>query len=238
MTASKKVEFELRLGGDVVVQEAVLRVYRVTAADPERIEKRVVRGREVSLRLPKGKERVLYAVAEILKIRQGEHEAEVGERRVQLVGVFKRSSKKVVLSERVTVATAYCFSRFLKVEAGGRVILSDRHRAIRLAYGMRKNFVGTRGKVSRVIRSSPNGLETNSWPLFNFLANLVHYGLTSEEVYAAFTGLLESTSLFGALHHLALDPFVDPEAIYGLIGEKAQPFRPSLPELEPPATPV
>ena len=41
MTASKKVEFELRLGGDVVVQEAVLRVYRVTAADPERIEKRV-----------------------------------------------------------------------------------------------------------------------------------------------------------------------------------------------------
>ena len=35
-----------------------------------------------------------------------------------------------------------------------------------------------------------------------FLANLVHYGLTSEEVYAAFTGLLESTSLFGALHRL------------------------------------
>ncbi len=43
----------------------------------------------------------------------------------------------------------------------------------KIAYGMKQNIFRTEGIVADMIRQSPNGFETNSYPMFNSLCNLV-----------------------------------------------------------------
>jgi hypothetical protein len=45
------------------------------------------------------------------------------------------------------------------------------------------------GRISEVIQSPPNELETNSFAMLDFLANLVFYCLTEPGVYDSFTRL-------------------------------------------------
>ncbi|MCB1054820.1 MAG: hypothetical protein KDD11_04825 [Acidobacteria bacterium] len=234
--SAKNLGFEIDLGGGLTVTEAAVTVYRVTSSRPEEIYSEVVHESRFAIEIPGHHGRHFYAVAEIRKLRGGGGEIDLGDREVQLLTTFQDRSEFVTLSERLTVATTYSFARFLEV--GDGVVISDWNRAFHIAQGIRNTFVQTDGSMSEVILRSPNGLETNSLAMFNFLSNLVYYSLTTPEVYAGFLRLTRASSLLEGLHHLVHDPFIDPPAIYGLIAERQQVFHPSLPQLEAPATPI
>ncbi len=238
MSEPREIEFTINLGHDVVVSEAVVVIYAITESEPEMVESRVVEGARFTTHLPEDGEQSFYVVSEIRRFRHHHEEVEAGDRTVQLVAVFTRSCDSVVLSEQVTVATVYCFARFMQLGHDGQILIRDRNQALSIAYGMKNNFVGADGEVSTVIRTSPNGMETNSFALFNFLSNLVYYSLTSREVYAELIRLTETESLLGAIHRLPHEPFTEVDAIYSLISDREQIYRPSLPGLEPPATPI
>ena len=240
MTDTRIVRFGIRLAGGATVTGAIVTLYAITRGEPRRLERRRVRSSRFTAEIPvSDRSALLYAVAEIQSYTLRGEAVDTGDRKVQLVAVFEATSRAVVLSEPVTVATAYCFSRFTRIGADGAVEISDPHRAAHLAYGMKNNFVATDGEISPVILSPPNGLQTNSLAMFDFLANLVFYGLTDPAVYAAFTrvaapGGEAADSLFGASLDLALHPFGRSRAVYDLIAERPQPYRPSLPGLKLP----
>lgn len=240
MPETRNVQLEIRLGGGAAVTRAVVALYAVTRGEPRVLERLEVSGPRATVQVPStGGAELFYAVASVRGYELDGEATEVGERTVQLVAVFDATADTVVLSETVTVATAFCFSRFTRVAGDGAVAISDPHQAAHLALGMKNNFVATGGITSPVIESPPNGLQTNSLAMLNFLANLVFYGLTDPAVYDAFTRLAGdrtgsvavSSSLFGALLGLALRPFGSSRAVYDLIAERPQPYSPSLPEL-------
>lgn len=236
--AFKEVRFNIDLGGGGTVKEAIVTIYRITNSKPEKIESCVVGEPVLNARLPVSDSGFFYAVAEIRRFAQDGNDFEVGSRTVQWISVFTNTSATVALSERVTTATAYCFARFLHIDNDKNPVLSDPHRALHIAEAMKNNFVATDGTLSAVIQQSPNGLETNSYAMFNFLSNLLYYSLTTPDVYSQFTDLTHTETLLEALLCLPHDPFVAVEAIYALISQREQLYAPSLPSLKPPATPV
>lgn len=238
MSSTKDFQFNIDLGNGITVAEAAIAIYAVTGVDPKLLENPVVDESDFSLALPVDGTGSFYVVAEVRAFRLDGKIVEAGDRRLQLLSVFTEADDTVALSERLTVATAYSFARFLKVEAGGNVVISDPNQALQIAYGMKNNFVATDGTLSDVIRSSPNGMETNSYAMLNSLSNLVYYSLTSAAVYADFTRLTRAGSLLESLLNLALEPFTKVRAIYALTSQREQVYAPSLPSLEPPASPI
>lgn len=238
MSNAKDFQFIVELGKGITVSEAAVTIYGATRTSPELLEGFTVEESQFSARLEVDSERTLYVVAEIQAYRLDDTVVEVRDRSVQFVAVFTGASEVVMLSERSTVATLFCFARFSRMDDRNRLVISDTNQALNIAYGMKNNFVATDGVLSKVIQSSPNGMETNSYAMFNFLSTLVYYTLVSGKVYGRFTGLTETKSLLGALLQVAQLPFENVKAIYALTSDREQIFEPSLPSLEPPATPI
>jgi hypothetical protein len=243
MAETREVQLEIRPADDAHVTAAAVTLYAITRDEPRVLERREVTEPRAVFQVPvTAPEELLYAVATVRSYTLGGTSAETGDRTVQLVSVFDGAADRVVLSEPVTVATAWCFARFTRVAPEGEVAISDPHRAAHLAYGMKNNFVAADGTTSRVIRTPPNGLQTNSFAMLSFLANLVFYGLTDSAVYGAFTRLVADRaegipapgSLYGALLDLARNPFRRSREVYDLIADRPQPYSPSLPELDLP----
>jgi len=240
MTGSNCFDFTVRLGHGVDVREADLAVYNVSRGTSRLDHSVVVTDSNFTLNVPTTGDHFFYAVLTLRKIAIDGAEVDLGPRMVQLLSAFSRDSDNVVLSESLTVATVYAFARFIQIDSERKVGIAGPDRALDIALGMRNNFVATDGIVSNVITTSPNGLETNSYPLFNFLSNLLYYGMVDPGVYAGFLELTAAPSLLQALITLAHDPFTEVDAVYALIGEKEQPYSPSLPSLTLPegASPV
>lgn len=245
MTDPREIQLDFLLAGGAAVTAATVTVYALTRGEPRLLDRRPASGPRCVVVVPAAEEsELLYVVADVESYSLDGATVETGERTVQLVSVFPGTASTVALSEPLTVATAYCFARFTRVGEDGSIAISDPHRAAHLAYAMKNDFVATDGAISEVIQSPPNGLQTNSFAMLDFLANLVFYGLTEPAVYDAFTRLAGvpstakrspgSASLFGALLDLALHPFGRSQAVYDLIAERPQPYSPSLPELELP----
>ena len=103
----------------------------------------------------------------------------------------------------------------------GGIIFKSTDRVLGLSLGMRENFISTNGVVSRVIESSPNGLQTNSLPLWNSLSNLLYGASIDPNVYSQFTNLVsdegDSKTFLAALFYITREPFTAVSGIYTLI---------------------
>lgn len=229
------LKIRLDLGGDLEAVESHVAIFEVSKKKPELLAEGVVEGTQGKLKVPSDASGLLYCVAEIHAYRDPHRVHKVDGRKIGLLTVVSADAKKVTLSEQTTVASAYAFAQFLRVTKKGNVRISGPKRGLRIALGMRENFVSARGKVSDVISTSPNGFETNSYAKFNFLANLLYACLTTQKVYDGFLAVTETLSLLGALHALATDPFTDVTKVYGLIYRRKPVYEPSLTQLRPPA---
>ena len=99
----------------------------------------------------------------------------------------------------------------------------------RICQGMKNNLVSSNGLLSKVITSSPNGLETNSFPMFNSLATILSYCLYDRKIYSEFLQLCSiegeaAESNLEALLNLAQHPFHNAAKIYDLVKGKNQTF--------------
>lgn len=241
MASPKDFQFKIELGNGITVSEIAITIYSISDTNPQLLDSRLVTAACFTVPLLVTGRQYLYAVAEIQRFAlNGTEVGRAGGRIVQMVSVFSDAADAVVLSEQLTVATAYSFARFIKIDAERKIVISAPNRALNIAYGMKNNFVETKGAVAKVMSSSPNGLETNSYALFNFLSNLLYYGLTVPEVYDSFVQLTAARSLFDGLFTLARVPFTEVEAIYALISDRVPIYTPSLPSLVLPegASPV
>ncbi|GAB5417066.1 MAG: hypothetical protein Crog4KO_19320 [Crocinitomicaceae bacterium] len=139
-----------------------------------------------------------------------------------------------------SVASLYAFARMTSVDENGWVSINGTERNMKIAYGMKQNFYKTEGEVSDRIQSSPNGFETNSYPMFNSLCNLMYYSMTDASFYQQFLEYAWSdegqsnTSFLGALRNILHDPFHNAKEIYQMIADKPEVYDKSLVSMDVP----
>lgn len=146
----------------------------------------------------------------------------------------------IVVSPESSIASIYTFAQFITIKPNGLVGISGTTRNMKIAYGMKQNLYLTAGKVANMIRQSPNGFETNSYPMFNSLCNLFYYCLTDTKVssgktfYQQFLDLVwhkktqPNESFLGALRNLTYDPFTNAHHIYQLLVNRREIYKDSL----------
>ena len=153
---------------------------------------------------------------------------------ILLLSVFLNDDTNVSIGERETIANIFCFSRFTYLASGGTVSIVASDRDMGIMYGMRNNFIAVDGSLSDVISGSPNGMETNSYSMFNFLANLLYYCIVDPTVYNGFMSLSSSSgsvsdNTIEAFHYMTLNPWNQAQAIYDLISGLDPIYTPWLP---------
>jgi hypothetical protein len=140
--------------------------------------------------------------------------------------VFRYDSEKVVVNAQTTVASIFCFSRIIHFDEG--VCLHQKERVLDIAYGFKNNFIYDDGEVSSVIKSNPNGLETNSYPMFNYLSSIIDYALENEVIKKRLLELTNTCSVLEAVHNIASNPFDNVQEIYNLIKDLEPKYEPAL----------
>jgi hypothetical protein len=146
---------------------------------------------------------------------------------LNLLGIFKHNDKKILVNEQTTIANIFCFSRLFKYDHH-HIILCGKDKFLNIAYDMRNNFIVANGVLSSVIQSNPNGLETNSYPLFNYLSNIIYYCTVDEQIFEQFLFLSEGNSILDGMLNLARYPFKNVKDIYDLIANKNAIYNPAL----------
>lgn len=139
-----------------------------------------------------------------------------------------------------SIASIYTFARMTTVSKEGLVTMSGTERNMKIAYGMKQNLYKTEGVVADMIRQSPNGFETNSYPMFNSLCNLYYYCLTNPMTdtgktfydqfldYAWHESDAPNTTFLGAVRNMLYDPFTNAGNIYQMLVGRDEIYKDSL----------
>ena len=118
--------------------------------------------------------------------------------------------------------------------------MAGTERNMKIAYGMKQNIYLAEGSVADMIKQSPNGFETNSYPMFNSLCNLFYYCLTDPMVSSDksfYSQFLEyawhekgkpNNSFLQAVRNMLQDPFTNAENIYKMLVDRAEVYKDSL----------
>jgi len=181
----KLTAFEIRIGGTLYYpsKKITFTLYRITEYGPEIVLSDCADKGTFGICVPLGNSTFFYIVV-------GIHDS--SDERVNLLSVFDRYSKFVVISEQTTVANIFCFSNFIAISANCIVDLYSTDTFLGVAHGMRNNFIFSDGEISDVIQGNPNGLETNSYPLFNFIAGMIYYTIVDMTLFDEFLFFIRS----------------------------------------------
>ncbi|MEJ5050185.1 hypothetical protein WH221_10105 [Chryseobacterium culicis] len=135
----------------------------------------------------------------------------------------------VIVNPESSIASIYTFARMTKVDDNGTVRISGTERNMKIAYGMKKNLYKTEGAIGDMISTSPNGFETNSYPMFNSLCNLYYYSLTNPIIskgkpfyrqfldYAWHEPSESNKNFLQAMRNLIYDPCHNADHIYQML---------------------
>lgn len=183
---------------------------------------------------------LFYIIMSVIRYEQDGTIYDVGpgsanNRPVDFLAVFSGADNTIYVGPMSTVSTAFCFAKAIELDPVDSIIIKGNENLRKVAYAMTQNFYHhTTGKISPVISSSPNNLETNSYPAFNFLSNILYYCLTDAAVFKGFIGCTGNQNVVTSMQgmtQVALYPFNKVKDIYDLISTKTQIFMPSLPGL-------
>ena len=228
-------QFTTNLGSGISLVSATASFYGLSDGTPKNLGTHPVTSSSFTMDLDTTGCTYLYAVLRVDNYDAGNGSTSVGDRNILLLSVFRNDDANVSIGERETIANTFCFARFASIDDGTTVSIAAPDREMGIMYGMRNNFIAADGTLSGVISSSPNGAETNSYAMFNFLSNLLYYSISDPTVYSNFTTLSSSGdaagSTFEAFLNMVADPWNQVEAIYNLVSEKEQVYSPSLPEM-------
>lgn len=140
----------------------------------------------------------------------------------------------VKVSPESSIASIYTFARMTTVQSDGLVNMNGSERNMKIAYGMKQNFYLTEGSVAKMIKESPNGFETNSYPMFNSLCNLLYYCLTDTGFYNQFLDYAwheedaPNNNFLQAVRNMLYDPFTNADNIYQMLIGKTEIYQDSL----------
>lgn len=236
----KKINFTLQIGGKTPsAVNAVVKIYGISAKDQFEINTLNMSKANETYDIPEHIFDYCYATCNISSFTINNQSYVVPENQeVEFLAVFESNETEIVFNERLTIANAYCFTQSMVIVDHGGVTFKSTDRILGLSLGMRRNFISTDGVVSTVIESSPNGLQTNSFPLWNSLGNLLYSASIDPNVYSQFTHLVsdegDSKTFLAALFYITREPFTAVSDIYTLITTLSPVFEPSLTELNLP----
>jgi len=140
----------------------------------------------------------------------------------------------IKVSPESSVASIYAFARMTTVQNDGLVNMSGTKRNMKIAYGMKQNFYLTEGGIADMIKESPNGFETNSYPMFNSLCNLLYYCLTDKDFYDQFLEYAwheenkPNNNFLQAVRNMLHDPFTNAKDIYQMLVGREEIYKDSL----------
>ncbi len=230
--SSKNITFYTTPVQGVEVTKGTAKGYEIGQSAAALLTEQTFSGYPFQLSVPVVKSAYYYITVEVSEYSGEAGTHPVNGRQVLMLSVFEGVADEVYITAQSTIASAYCFTRFIELDGSGGINIYGDNNRIKVAHGMKNNFVHANGAVSDVISTSPNHLETNSYPLFNFLGNLLYYCLIDESVYEQFGALAgASGSFMPSLLYIIRNPFTEVKMIYDLISEKKQLLTPSLPEL-------
>ena len=219
--AHTKIKFRFSLGNAPLDSpKTIIRVYGVTNHQPILLNELIINGSQIKLCINTAKFKFFYIVVNI-------NICKCGKTSLDLITVFRNDATKVFVNEQTTVANIFCFSRFLKIYKHP-IILCGKNDLLEIAYQMRNNFICVDGVISSIIQSNPNGLETNSFPLFNYLANLIFYTFAKKQIRRKFLVLSKAKTVISGIFNLARHPFRNVTQIYRLIENRKAIYVPAL----------
>jgi hypothetical protein len=213
-----KTKFTLKIsidGKPLNTEHILVKIYGISKHNTQLLLKTVQNNSEIKICISTKCFEYFYVVTEIEKCK------------INLLNIFNKNTKKVFINERTTVANIFCFLNFMQICTHNSIIIEGDDTCLDIASGMVNNFVND-GDISCVIKSSPNGLETNSYPLFNFLSNIVYFCVIDKVICDQFLRLTDSKSIIEGILKMAQNPFFKVDEIYLLFKEKTPIFVPSL----------
>jgi len=249
---STRVDFKVSLGNDSnqSLGRKRVKLYSVSNSNsnsnpnhkPELLCRFTTHKDRFTLRVPTQKYTLFYMVVTL-----NAHDGITSDK-ISLLTIFSSKATTIRLNEQTTVATLFCFSRFFYT-CGTKLLLKlakqpGKHfqcllrgckRLLHLAYQMRNNFIADNGEISEVIASNPNGLETNSYPLFNYLANMVYYCWANSALRSTFLTLSQGETVTLGMLNLAKYPFRHVAELYAVFESQPPLFVPSLNSLTLPS---
>lgn len=146
----------------------------------------------------------------------------------------------VKVSPESSIASIYTFARMTEVSDHGKVHMKGTERNMKIAYGMKQNLYKTEGSIGDMISKSPNGFETNSYPMFNSLCNLHYYCLTNpiantgKPFYDQFLEYVwhesdkPNNNFLQAIRNILHDPFTNAGNIYQMLVGLEEIYKDSL----------
>ncbi|HMB93216.1 MAG TPA: hypothetical protein VKP65_20355 [Rhodothermales bacterium] len=224
-------QFIITLGADLKLTAGTATFYGLSDGQPEDLGSLAVDAFRFTMDLDRRAYTYFYVVLRVEACDAGRESISVGDREVLLLSVFKRDDEVVSLGERETIANTFCFARFARSDRPSDISIAASDRDMGIMCGMRDNFIAVDGNVSDVISQSPNGKETNSYAMFNFLSNLLYYCIQEPETYEKFLDLSAASSTCQAFLHMVLHPWDNVQEIYDLISDETQVYEPSLPDM-------
>ncbi len=157
----------------------------------------------------------------------------------KMMVIFKSDEGKhtnIFVNALTTVASIFCFSQLINKYAYLKPIskCDDDHTFIRhdVAHAMMSNFITEMGIASNIIISSPNGDETNSYRLFNFIANIALDASHNHTTYKVLAHITGHKDILRALHSIALNPSDDIIPLYNLGKIVPKTYTPYIESLE------
>ncbi len=233
-TISKIVQFTTSLQM-AAVEGGIAKVYSINETSAVPLSTQTITESNFQIDLNLEDDGYYYVVLQITKYLQNGTSYETDDRNISLLAVFRALDGNVSVSAQSTIANAFAFAQMITVSGNGQdVNIIGTERNMRIAYGMKNNFVATNGAVSKVISSSPNALETNSYPMFNTLSTILYYNIVDADVYTKYISLTGGTTFFQALMNMIRSPFDNVPEIYHLVGNKNKIYEPSLQSLQLP----
>jgi len=176
-----------------------------------------------------------FAVSVIINAYKHKGQSYTCDKPISLMATFTLSdADHVKICPESSIASMYTFARMTVVDPDGYIFMEGTERNMKIAYGLKQNIYRTEGAMADMIRQSPNGFETNSYPMFNSLCNLFYYCLTDDVFYE---GLLhcvwhpdgsKNENFLQALRNLLYDPFTGASAIYDMLSHKEEIYEHSL----------
>ena len=149
-----------------------------------------------------------------------------------LINVFKIDEyiNEITINDLTTISTIYAFNNFI---VKNNIIIQDI--SLKYAIGMKENMVNKNGKLSKIILSNPNNLETNALRTLNSLSNLLGSCVNNKNIFKKLIDLTTQNNLsttIDVISWINKNPFENKNEIFTLSNLNNSYYKPHLiPEL-------
>ena len=149
-----------------------------------------------------------------------------------LMNVFKIDEyiNEITINDLTTISTIYAFNNFI---VKNNIIIQDI--SLKYAIGMKENMVNKNGKLSKIILSNPNNLETNALRTLNSLSNLLGSCVNNKNIFKRLIYLTTQNNLsttIDVISWINKNPFENKNEIFTLSNLNNSYYKPHLiPEL-------